>query len=125
MYLYLACAVLILPMMALVSATVTSSVSRLTALENEVEVNADGKGKVERVAKVLGNDDDTTAQQMKFQLPKGCEPLSRCKAKKQCKSYRRGEEGCSGKQNMELHISNILLHTYEMSTHVSDVYMYG
>ena len=108
MYLYLACAVLILPMMGLVSATVTSSVSRLRALENEMEKKAEGKGKVNRVAELLGDDDATIPQQMKFQLPAFCEPLSRCKAKKQCKSYRRGREGCSGKNYLGLYYTSLL-----------------
>ena len=108
LYLYLACAVLILPMMALASATVTSSVSRNMAMEierqNAMEENTKDKGRVARLTELSANaDDDSIPQQMtlgkgdpELELPEGCEPLSKCKAVKQCKSYRRGLEGCSG-----------------------------
>ena len=125
LYLYLACAVLILPMMALASATVTSPVSRKMAIEmerqNEMEENTEGKGRVARLTELSPNADDSIPQQMTFgngfpELPEGCEPLSKCKVVKQCISYRRGLEGCSGNQfkYLDIHTPMRYLHIATM-----------
>ena len=121
LYLYIACAVLILQMMSMASANITSSVSRSEAIENAMGENAEGTGRVKRVAELPANGNTTAPQNAKGDsdddtvlpegcdslsrckhpkddtvLPEGCEPLSRCKTGKQCKKYRRGQEGCSG-----------------------------
>ena len=102
LYLYIACAVLILQMMSLASANITSSVSRSEAIENAMGENAEGTGRVKRVAELPANGNTTAPQNVDDDLeddtvlPEGCDSLSQCKTGKQCNVYRHGEEGCNG-----------------------------